>query len=132
MAPPAAWSLGPIVFVLCEFQILDRETEARTSSVTRATTATRIAKTGSERRLKIGVRALKEGRTAKSRSTDHADSTEARRDPERPATIDSDAPAAVHPRPKHDEPRCPIYDASADRAVRPPSPPRHRGPKKRG
>jgi uncharacterized protein (TIGR04552 family) len=28
LAPPAAWSLGPIVFVLCEFQIIDRETEA--------------------------------------------------------------------------------------------------------
>jgi uncharacterized protein (TIGR04552 family) len=28
MAPPAAWSLGPIIFVLCEFQIIDRETEA--------------------------------------------------------------------------------------------------------
>jgi uncharacterized protein (TIGR04552 family) len=28
MAPPAAWALGPIIFVLCEFQIIDRETEA--------------------------------------------------------------------------------------------------------
>ena len=28
LAPPQAWSLGPIVFVLCEFQIIDRETEA--------------------------------------------------------------------------------------------------------
>jgi uncharacterized protein (TIGR04552 family) len=28
MAPPAAWALGPIIFVLCEFQLIDRETEA--------------------------------------------------------------------------------------------------------
>jgi uncharacterized protein (TIGR04552 family) len=28
MAPPAAWALGPIIFVLVEFQIIDRETEA--------------------------------------------------------------------------------------------------------
>jgi len=28
MAPPAAWALGPIIFVLCEFQIIDRQTEA--------------------------------------------------------------------------------------------------------
>ncbi|MDI3286395.1 TIGR04552 family protein [Polyangium sp. 15x6] len=28
LAPPAAWALGPIVFVLCEFQLIDRETEA--------------------------------------------------------------------------------------------------------
>jgi uncharacterized protein (TIGR04552 family) len=28
MAPPTAWALGPIIFVLCEFQIIDRETES--------------------------------------------------------------------------------------------------------
>jgi uncharacterized protein (TIGR04552 family) len=27
LAPPAAWALGHIVFVLCEFQVVDRETE---------------------------------------------------------------------------------------------------------
>ncbi len=27
-APSSAWSLGPVVFVVCEFQIIDRETEA--------------------------------------------------------------------------------------------------------
>ena len=27
-SPPAAWTLGPVVFVLCEFQVVDRETEA--------------------------------------------------------------------------------------------------------
>jgi uncharacterized protein (TIGR04552 family) len=26
-APSSAWSLGPIVFVICEFQVIDRETE---------------------------------------------------------------------------------------------------------
>ncbi|MFO0551701.1 MAG: TIGR04552 family protein [Polyangiaceae bacterium] len=29
LAPPAAWALGPIVFVLCEFQVLDLSTEQR-------------------------------------------------------------------------------------------------------
>jgi uncharacterized protein (TIGR04552 family) len=28
MAPPAAWALGPIIFVLCEFQLIDRVTES--------------------------------------------------------------------------------------------------------
>lgn len=28
MVPPAAWQLGPVVFVMCEFQLVDRETEA--------------------------------------------------------------------------------------------------------
>lgn len=27
-APSSAWSLGPVVFVICEFQVVDRETEA--------------------------------------------------------------------------------------------------------
>ena len=26
-APSSAWSLGPVVFVICEFQVIDRETE---------------------------------------------------------------------------------------------------------
>ena len=28
LRPPQAWALGPIIFVLCEFQLIDRETEA--------------------------------------------------------------------------------------------------------
>ena len=59
MAPPAAWSLGPIVFVLCEFQILDRETEASNelgdASHERYKDRQRAAV---KRRLKIGVRPL--------------------------------------------------------------------------
>ena len=27
-APSSAWSLGPVVFVVCEFQVIDRETES--------------------------------------------------------------------------------------------------------
>jgi uncharacterized protein (TIGR04552 family) len=27
-APSSAWSLGPVVFVICEFQVIDRETES--------------------------------------------------------------------------------------------------------
>ena len=29
VAPPNAWALGSVVFVLCEFQLIDRETEAQ-------------------------------------------------------------------------------------------------------
>jgi len=28
-APSSAWPLGPIIFVICEFQVIDRETEAK-------------------------------------------------------------------------------------------------------
>jgi len=28
-APSAAWPLGPVIFVICEFQVIDRETEAK-------------------------------------------------------------------------------------------------------
>ena len=28
-APSSAWLLGPVIFVVCEFQVIDRETEAR-------------------------------------------------------------------------------------------------------
>lgn len=61
IAPPTAWSLGPIIFVLCEFQILDRETEASNelgdASHERYKDRQKFAV---KRRLKIGVRALKE------------------------------------------------------------------------
>ncbi len=59
MAPPTAWSLGPIVFVLCEFQILDRETEA--SNELGDASHERYKgrqRTAVKRRLKIGVRPL--------------------------------------------------------------------------
>ncbi|HSN97852.1 MAG TPA: TIGR04552 family protein, partial [Candidatus Nanopelagicales bacterium] len=56
MAPPAAWSLGPIIFVLCEFQLLDRDTEAANelgdASHARYKERQRHAV---KRRLKIGV-----------------------------------------------------------------------------
>ncbi|MFO0616068.1 MAG: TIGR04552 family protein [Polyangiaceae bacterium] len=61
IAPPTAWSLGPIIFVLCEFQILDRETEASNelgdASHERYKDRQKFAV---KRRLKIGVRPLRE------------------------------------------------------------------------
>ncbi|AKT40837.1 TIGR04552 family protein [Chondromyces crocatus] len=61
MAPPAAWSLGPLVFVLCEFQLLDRDTEA-SNEVGDASHARykERQKQAVKRRLKIGVRPLRE------------------------------------------------------------------------
>jgi len=59
LAPPSAWSLGPIVFVLCEFQVLDQATEQTNergdASHEKYKERQRHAV---KRRLKIGVRDL--------------------------------------------------------------------------
>jgi uncharacterized protein (TIGR04552 family) len=59
MAPPAAWPLGPIIFVLCEFQIVDRETEA-SNELGEASHAKykERQKQAVMRRLKLGVRSM--------------------------------------------------------------------------
>jgi uncharacterized protein (TIGR04552 family) len=61
MAPPAAWPLGPIIFVLCEFQLLDRDTEAanEVGDASHARYKER-QKHAVKRRLKIGIRPLRE------------------------------------------------------------------------
>ncbi len=61
MAPPAAWALGPIIFVLCEFQIVDRETEAANElgDASHAKYKER-QKHAVMRRLKLGMRAPKQ------------------------------------------------------------------------
>jgi uncharacterized protein (TIGR04552 family) len=61
MAPPAAWALGPILFVLCEFQIIDRETEAANElgEASHAKYKER-QKQAVMRRLKLGVREQRE------------------------------------------------------------------------
>jgi uncharacterized protein (TIGR04562 family) len=61
MAPPAAWALGPIIFVLCEFQLIDRETEAANElgDASHAKYKER-QKQAVMRRLKLGVRSLRE------------------------------------------------------------------------
>jgi uncharacterized protein (TIGR04552 family) len=60
-APPAAWALGPVVFVLCEFQLVDRETEAANelgeASHARYKERQRDAVM---RRLKLGTREMRE------------------------------------------------------------------------
>jgi len=61
MAPPAAWALGPIVFVLCEFQLIDRETEAANElgDASHAKYKER-QKQAVMRRLKLGGRSMRE------------------------------------------------------------------------
>ncbi len=57
-APPAAWPLGAVIFVLCEFQILDRETEAANEmgDASHARYKERQQRAGMQR-LKLGLRA---------------------------------------------------------------------------
>lgn len=59
-APPAAASLGPVVFVLCEFQIVDRDTEEANERGEASHERYKERQRQSvKRRLKIGVRELK-------------------------------------------------------------------------
>ena len=59
-APSSAWTLGPIVFVVCEFQIIDRETEAANEQgeASHAKYKERQKK-AVMRRLQLGMRELK-------------------------------------------------------------------------
>jgi uncharacterized protein (TIGR04562 family) len=59
MAPPAAWALGPIIFVLVEFQLIDRETEAANElgDASHAKYKER-QRQAVMRRLKLGTRAM--------------------------------------------------------------------------
>jgi uncharacterized protein (TIGR04552 family) len=61
MAPPAAWALGPVIFILCEFQLVDRETEAANElgDASHAKYKER-QKHAVMRRLKLGVREMRE------------------------------------------------------------------------
>lgn len=61
MAPPGAWPLGRIIFVLCEFQLIDRETEAANElgDASHAKYKER-QKYAVMRRLKLGTRAMRE------------------------------------------------------------------------
>ena len=61
LAPPAAWALGPIIFVLCEFQLIDRETEAANElgDASHAKYKERQKK-AVIRRLKLGTRSMRE------------------------------------------------------------------------
>jgi uncharacterized protein (TIGR04552 family) len=60
-APPAAWSLGQIVFVLCEFQLVDRDTEA-SNEIGEASHAKykERQRQAVMRRLKLGTREMKD------------------------------------------------------------------------
>jgi len=59
-APTPAWALGPVVFVICEFQVIDRETEA-TNELGDASHAKykERQKKAVIRRLQLGMRELK-------------------------------------------------------------------------
>jgi uncharacterized protein (TIGR04552 family) len=63
LAPPGAWALGHIVFVLCEFQLIDRDTETANElgDASHAKYKER-QKQAVKRRLKLGVRELRDPR----------------------------------------------------------------------
>lgn len=60
LAPPNAWALGSVVFVLCEFQLIDRETEAH-NEIGEAShdRYKERQKDAVMRRLKLGVREMR-------------------------------------------------------------------------
>ncbi len=60
-APSSAWALGPIIFVICEFQLIDRETEASNElgDASHAKYKDR-QKRAVIRRLQLGMREMKE------------------------------------------------------------------------
>jgi uncharacterized protein (TIGR04552 family) len=64
-APSSAWSLGPVVFVICEFQVIDRETEAANEQgeASHAKYKDR-QKRAVIRRLQLGMREMKTAVTA--------------------------------------------------------------------
>jgi uncharacterized protein (TIGR04552 family) len=59
-APSSAWSLGPIIFVVCEFQVIDRDTEAKNEQgeASHAKYKER-QKRAVMRRLQLGMREMK-------------------------------------------------------------------------
>jgi len=60
LAPPSAWALGPIVFVLCEFQIVDQGTEQSNEQGEASHEKYKERQRHAvKRRLKIGVRELR-------------------------------------------------------------------------
>jgi uncharacterized protein (TIGR04552 family) len=67
-APSSAWSLGPVVFVICEFQVIDRETEAANEQgeASHAKYKDRQKK-AVIRRLQLGMREMKVAVTAPKR-----------------------------------------------------------------
>ena len=69
-APSSAWSLGPVIFVICEFQIIDRDTEAKneTGEASHAKYKERQKK-AVMRRLQLGMREMKTPPSAKATPT---------------------------------------------------------------
>ena len=69
-APSSAWSLGPVVFVVCEFQIIDRDTEAKNEhgDASHAKYKERQKK-AVMRRLQLGMREMKVPPSLKNRET---------------------------------------------------------------
>lgn len=123
MAPPAAWSLGPIVFVLCEFQLLDRETEASNELGDASHERYKDRqKQAVKRRLKIGVRPL--------RNPGHDDSKQSDKEPPTPKPPVSPPTLRVPSTPA--PPRAPVVPVTPPPASikpeRPPSRPFSAGP----
>jgi uncharacterized protein (TIGR04552 family) len=73
-APSSAWSLGPVVFVICEFQVIDRETEAANEQgeASHAKYKERQKK-AVIRRLQLGMREMRVAATAPKSPSKAAD-----------------------------------------------------------
>jgi len=69
-APSSAWALGPVVFVICEFQVIDRETESTNEQgdASHAKYKDRQKK-AVIRRLQLGMRELKSAPPSSPRPT---------------------------------------------------------------
>lgn len=92
-APSSAWSLGPVVFVVCEFQVIDRETEAANEQgeASHAKYKDRQKK-AVIRRLQLGMREMKTARTAPA-------ATKPAREEIPPQSVRRPSPETERPRP---------------------------------
>jgi hypothetical protein len=84
-APSSAWALGPVVFVICEFQVIDRETEAANEQgeASHAKYKDRQKK-AVIRRLQLGMREMKTAVTAPRPTREEPPPPSVRRPPPEP------------------------------------------------
>lgn len=96
-APSSAWSLGPVVFVVCEFQVIDRSTEAANEQgeASHAKYKDRQKK-AVIRRLQLGMREM---RTPSTAPREEKEKREEKREESRPP------PRSVRPPPMSSGPR---------------------------
>lgn len=95
-APSSAWSLGPVVFVICEFQVIDRMTEAANEQgeASHAKYKERQKK-AVMRRLQLGMRELKTAAAASSPPPPKVEPEPPPPPPPPPSTRDKPAPPST-------------------------------------